>query len=145
MSFTTANTLYTIGHSNHSLERFLELLQMHAITTIVDVRTMPQSRFAPQFNQKNFIESLTQIGCRYVFLGKELGGKRQEESSLFQEGCERLLQEVADNRVAILCSEKDPAKCHRAYWISRALCNRLPIQHILADGSTISHEELEGL
>jgi len=154
---TTTNTLYTIGHSNHSLAQFLELLRMHEITVIADIRSVPQSRFSPQFNQKNLIETLTQIGCHYVFLGKELGGKRQEKECycngqidsekvlalpIFQEGCERLLREVADNRVALLCSEKDPAKCHRAYWVSRALCHRLSIRHILADGSTITHEEL---
>jgi len=61
---------------------------------------------------------------------------------IFQEGCERLLREVADNRVAFLCSENDPAKCHRAYWVARALCHRLSIRHILADGSIITHEEL---
>jgi uncharacterized protein (DUF488 family) len=154
----TDSILYTIGHSNHSLEKFLELLRMHEITTVADIRSVPQSRFSPQFNQKNLLETLTQIGCRYIFLGKELGGKRQEKECLvngqidgervltlpiFQEGCERLLQEVANQRVVLLCSEKAPAKCHRAYWVSRALCNRVPIQHILADGTTITHEELE--
>ena len=87
-------------------------------------------------------------GCRYVFLGKELGGKRQEDDEtvltlpIFQEGCERLLREAVGNRIVLLCSEKDPAKCHRTYWISRALCHRLQIRHILADGSTVTHEEL---
>jgi len=150
--------LYTIGHSTHSQEKFLELLQMHDITTIVDVRSVPQSRFSPQFNQKNLQQTLNQIGCRYTFLGKELGGKRQEKECyanleidtekvlalpIFQEGCERLLQETVENRVAVLCSEKDPEKCHRAYWVSKALRDRLAIRHILADGSTITHEELE--
>jgi pyruvate-formate lyase-activating enzyme len=144
--------LYTIGHSNHSLERFLELLRMHEITTIVDVRSVPQSRFAPHFNQKNLSEVLSQIGCHYIFLGKELGGKRQEQECyingqideekvlalpIFQEGCERLLRKVAENRVALLCSEKDPDKCHRTYWISKALSHRLTIRHILGDGSLI--------
>ena len=157
-SLVTDSILYTIGHSNHPLEKFLELLRMHEITVIADVRSVPQSRFSPQFNQKNLLEALTQIGCRYIFLGKELGGKRQEKECycngqmeservlalpIFQKGCERLLWKVAGNRVALLCSEKDPAKCHRAYWIAKALCNRLPIRHILADGSTIMHEELE--
>jgi uncharacterized protein (DUF488 family) len=129
---------------------------MYEITTIVDVRSVPQSRFSPQFNQKNLLEALTQIDCRYVFLGKELGGKRKESECytngqidegkvltlpIFQKGCEQLLQEISDNRVALLCSEKDPAKCHRAYWVSKALCHRVPIQHILADGSTILHED----
>jgi uncharacterized protein (DUF488 family) len=115
---------------------------MHEITIIADVRSIPQSRFAPQFSQKNLLATLLTIGCRYVFFGKELGGKHQEKSHLFQEGCERLLQEVTGNRGVLLCSEKDPAKCHRAYWISSALCNQLPILHILSDGSTITHEEL---
>ena len=150
MTIVSDNILYTIGHSNHPLERFLELLQMHGITVIADVRSVPLSRFAPQFNQKNLLETLPSIGCRYIFLGKELGGKRQDMTDekvlalpIFQEGCERLLREVTDNRVALLCSEKDPAKCHRAYWIAKALCNRLAIRHILADGTTIAHEELE--
>ena len=152
------NILYTIGHSNHSLERFLELLRMHEITVIADIRSRPQSRFSPQFNQKNLLEILPQAGFRYIFLGKELGGKRQEKECylngqvngekiialpIFQEGCERLLQEAAGHRVAIFCSEKDPAKCHRAYWVSRALCNRLTILHVLADGSTMTHEQLK--
>ena len=92
-----------------------------------------------------------------MFLGKELGGKRSEKECyvndkiddakvlalpIFQEGCERLLREAATNRVALLCSEKAPKKCHRTYWISRTLCNRLSIRRILADGSTIDHEEL---
>jgi uncharacterized protein (DUF488 family) len=151
----TTPILYTIGHSTHSLEKFLELLQMHEITTIADVRSVPQSRFSPQFNRKNLQESLPQIGCRYIFLGKELGGKRTEKECyaglddktvialpIFKEGCERLLQEVTEQRVAIMCSEKDPKKCHRAYWVSRALRDRLTILHILADGSTITHKEL---
>jgi uncharacterized protein (DUF488 family) len=131
---------------------------MHEITTVVDIRSVPQSRFAPQFNQKNLLETLTQISCRYIFLGKELGGKRQEKECLingqidgervltlpsFQEGCEQLLREVADHRVVLLCSEKDPAKCHRAYWVSRALCHHVSILHILTDGTTITHKELE--
>jgi uncharacterized protein (DUF488 family) len=150
--------LYTIGHSNHSLEKFLELLRMHEIITVADVRSVPQSRFSPQFNQKNLIEVLPQIGCRYIFLGKELGGKRQEKECytnlqvdaekvialpIFQEGCERLVLETAEHRVVLLCSEKDPMKCHRTYWISKALRNQVTILHILADGSTVAHKELE--
>ena len=156
--FVTDRILYTIGHSSHPLERFLELLRLHDITTIADVRSVPQSRFAPQFNQKNLKHSLIQIGCRYVFLGKELGGKRQEQECysngqideekvlalpIFLAGCERLLQEIGDCRVVLLCSEKEPAKCHRTYWISKALCHRLTIWHILADGSTLTHEKHE--
>jgi len=157
-SIATDTILYTIGHSNHSIEKFLELLRMHGITTIADVRSVPQSRFSPQFNQRNLQESLSKIGCHYVFRGKELGGKRKEVEcqvngqiddekvmslQIFQEGCERLLRETVENRVALMCSEKAPANCHRAYWVSKALCNRLSIVHILADGSVIAHEELE--
>ena len=52
-TFRADHILYTIGHSNHSLEKFLELLQLHKITIIADIRSVPQSRFSPQFNQKN--------------------------------------------------------------------------------------------
>ncbi len=158
-AISTANrTLYTIGHSNHSMERFLELLRMHEITAVADVRSVPYSKYCPQFDRENLQQFLQRIGCRYVFLGEELGGKRREPECYingqidyekvatlpaFREGCERLLRGVAEYRIALLCAEKDPANCHRTLLVSRALRNRLTILHILADGSTLLHEEVE--
>ncbi len=150
--------LYTIGHSNHSMERFLELLRRHEITAVADVRSVPYSRYCPQFDRVNLQQALSQINCRYVFLGDKLGGKRREKECftngqidyekvatlpVFREGCERLLRGVTKYRIALMCAEKDPANCHRTLLVSRALRDRLTILHILSDGSTLTQEEVE--
>jgi uncharacterized protein (DUF488 family) len=65
----------TIGHSNHPIERFLELLKAHAIQVVVDSRSQPYSEYASQFDQKVLKKTLLDEGFRYVFLGRELGGR----------------------------------------------------------------------
>ena len=72
--------LFTIGHSNHSLERFLELLGSQGIEAVIDVRSAPYSRYCPQYNKDALEKSLKAAGIEYIFLGKELGGKRNEEN-----------------------------------------------------------------
>ncbi len=67
--------IYTIGHSNHPLNHFLGLLQDHAITRLVDVRSTPYSRFNPLYNQKALQQSLLAHGIRYSYLSKALGGR----------------------------------------------------------------------
>ncbi len=150
--------LYTLGHSNHSLERFLELLRLHGITAAADVRSWPKSKYCPHFDRENLKNSLEENGIRYVFLGKELGGMRREPECLtdgkidyekvlalptFREGCKRLRNGIAKFHVAILCAEKEPAECHRFHLVSRHFREEYEIRHILADGSFISQEELE--
>jgi len=71
------NTIYTIGHSNHSLDKFVELLKRHGITVVVDVRSAPYSRFHAQFNKEELKHALRERGLGYVFLGRELGGQEQ--------------------------------------------------------------------
>src|SRR6266704_531425 len=68
-------TVYTAGHSSHSIELFMELLTKHAIQVLVDVRSAPYSRYAPQFDHDLLPRSLNQKGIRYLFLGRELGGR----------------------------------------------------------------------
>ena len=72
-------TLYSIGHSNHPLETFLQLLKAHAIEVLADVRSQPHSRYAPQFNQEALRRAVTQAGLRYPYLGKELGGRPAQQ------------------------------------------------------------------
>ena len=62
--------LYTIGHSNHSTEKFIELLLKHEITAVCDVRSQPYSKFNPQFNRENIQKELKQSNIAYVFLGR---------------------------------------------------------------------------
>ena len=72
------STIYTVGHSNHPLEKFLALLSKHRIQLVVDVRSRPYSRFVPHFNRKALEETLRKEGIDYRFLGDKLGGKRPD-------------------------------------------------------------------
>jgi uncharacterized protein (DUF488 family) len=154
----TSSMLYTIGHSNHELPRFVELLERHQITAIADVRSRPYSQYSPQFNREALIPALAAHKIGYVFMGDELGARRSEAecyvdgkavydrvASLpaFQHGLERIRQGVAKRRIALMCSEKDPITCHRTILICRRLQDGLDIRHILESGELESHSALE--
>jgi uncharacterized protein (DUF488 family) len=151
--------LFTIGHSNHTLERFVELLRLHAVTAIADVRSSPYSKFNPHFNRETLEASLRTAGIRYVFLGDELGARRSETEAYdggtaryeriaqlpaFQKGLDRVRRGLDANRIALMCAEKDPLTCHRAILVCRHLhADALPIHHILDDAKIESHSEAE--
>ena len=144
-------TLYTVGHSNHSIEKFISLLTANGITAVADVRSRPFSRRHPQFNKERLAAALTQHGIAYVFLGRELGARSEDPSCYengkvqysrltvmpaFKTGIERVLAGAAKFRVALMCAEKEPLDCHRTLLVSRALEGAgASIAHILADGS----------
>lgn len=144
-------TLYTVGHSNHSIEKFISLLTANGITAIADVRSRPFSRRHPQFNQQRVAAALAQQGIAYVFLGKELGARSEDPSCYengkvqyerlaatpaFKAGIERVLSGAEKFNVALMCAEKEPLDCHRTLLVSRALQRAgAAIAHILADGS----------
>ena len=77
--------LYTIGHSTHTIEKFIELLLMHSISTVCDVRSSPYSKFNPQFNRELLKEELSKENIAYVFLGKELG-PRSDDFDCYKNG-----------------------------------------------------------
>src|SRR5262245_50605719 len=136
---------------------FLGLLRPHVVTTIADVRSVPHSRFAPQFSKAPLRDALKAEGIKYVFLGRELGARstdpacydngkvqydRLAETDLFRTGLKRLMHGSSFESVAILCTEKDPLDCHRTLLVARALVGRgLVVDHILADGSLESYED----
>jgi uncharacterized protein (DUF488 family) len=152
-------TIYTVGHSNVSMEAFVALLRLHAITAIADVRSHPYSRFLPHFSQPALRAALHEAEIRYVFLGRELGARpadaacyvdgkavyaRIAATPLFAAGLERLRRGATTERIALLCAEKDPITCHRAILVCRPLrAPDLAIAHILADGSLETHGALE--
>ena len=157
MSFSDL-TVWTIGHSNHPLARLVKLLQTHHIQVVADVRSRPYSRFAPQFNRQPLARALPVHGIRYLFMGRELGGKPEEpiyylpDGSLdperftarpeFQRGLKRLLAEATHSRVSLMCSEGDPLKCHRTMVLAPELAKRgVKVLHILPDGSLLEHRE----
>lgn len=141
--------LYTIGHSNHSIEHFLALLQRHGIATVADVRSRPHSRFVPHFGRERLARLLEQEGQGYLFLGRELGGKPPRGGTHgpavtyqvrvaqpeFRQGMDRLLRSVRASRVALLCRERDPLDCHRFHLVCRYLRPLgLDVRHILRGG-----------
>ena len=70
--------IFTIGHSNHELPRFTALLKQHRIDVLTDVRSQPYSQFNPQYNRETLATSLKNIDINYIFLGTELGARRNE-------------------------------------------------------------------
>lgn len=152
--------LYTVGHSNQTLPQLVGLLAKHGINAVADVRSMPFSRRLPQFNRPELEAEFPRHSIRYVFLGEELGARRDEAAAydglqaayervallpVFQAGLERILRGLDRGlTLALLCAERDPLTCHRAILVSRHLQNRgVEVQHILGDGSLESHQALE--
>lgn len=151
--------LFTIGHSNLDLETFIDLLKVNGIEVLVDIRSQPYSRFASQFNKAHIQRVVQANGMKYLFLGKELGGKPKDpefydsegnvlytriaQSELFAEGIARLTIGVKTYRVAIMCSEENPVNCHRRFLIGRVMADHeITIQHIRKDGRIQSEAEV---
>ena len=153
----TQYPVFTIGHSNHSPNNFIDLLARHGVDEVVDVRSSPYSRYTVHFNRDILSGALERAGTGYVFLGAELGGRpadrscygadgrvlydRLAEMDLFDDGIRRLIHGADERRISLMCSEKEPLDCHRTLLIARALVERdVEVQHILADGRLESHE-----
>ncbi len=151
--------IYTIGHSNHPLDKFLSLLSQHSIQVLVDVRSHPTSDYAKHFNQSNLNREALIAGIKYVYMGKELGGRPETsdyydakrhvrydqvaQSLTFLQGIERLRQGIQQFRVALMCSEEDPADCHRRLLVGRVLAESgVEVAHIRADGTLQTEADL---
>jgi uncharacterized protein (DUF488 family) len=146
------NGVFSVGHSNHTLESFLALLHAANITAIADVRSSPYSKRHPQFNKEPLEGALRASGINYVYLGDLLGGRPNSRAlydaegradyeairatAAFRRGLERLLDGAARYRVAMLCGEDDPLDCHRGLMITLAL-GQLGVspRHLRKDGS----------
>jgi uncharacterized protein (DUF488 family) len=151
--------LFTIGHSNHSIETFIDLLKQYGITALADVRSSPHSRYVPHFNQMPLKNALLDAGISYIFLGNELGARPTDAScyvngkalyeriaatDAFHNGIQRVLRGAATHNIALMCAEKDPITCHRAILVCQQLRSLpLEIHHILPDGALESHSQLE--
>lgn len=147
----------TVGHSTHSIESFIALLKQNSVTAIADVRSAPFSQYAPQFNRGALRQSLAVQGIGYVFLGRELGARSDDRScyvdgrvrysllaktALFRSGIDRVVKGASTERIAIMCTEKDPLDCHRTLLVARTLSDEsVKVDHILSDGRLESHQE----
>lgn len=156
---TQAHSILTIGHSKHTIERFTALLAEARVTAVADIRSAPRSRFAPHFNKDALPASLAQQNIAYVFLGKELGGRPEQQgmftagvadyekmvaSESFRAGLQRLMTGAEQHLIAVMCAEADPLDCHRCLLVGRALAGaNVDVGHILASGEIITHGQAE--
>lgn len=154
------NRIFTVGHSVHKVEEFINLLKQHHITHIIDVRSVPYSRYTPQFNKEHLANVLVGDNIIYCFAGEPFGA-RQDDLSLYNEqgildfekvqkserfnkGIAKLTQGVENgHNLCLMCSEKDPLVCHRFGLISKPLHDKgVVVNHILSDGSIKTQDEL---
>jgi uncharacterized protein (DUF488 family) len=151
--------IFTVGHSDNSIEWFIELLRMHGITALADVRSSPYSRFNHQFNRDQLKAALNAARIHYVPLSDELGARRKEPECyvdgkarydlianlpLFQKGLRRVQHGAERHRIALMCAEKDPITCHRTILVCRHLKPYgIPISHILQNGELETTEGVE--
>ncbi len=151
--------IWTIGYGSRSIAEFIEVLQQFEIAYLIDVRSVPYSRYKPEFSKKPLAYELEQHGIHYVYMGDLLGGKPDDETcyvngmvdyekvknaEFFQRGIERLRTAFSQQqRVALMCAEGKPEHCHRTKLIAATLTTQdLPVIHIDENGEKITQEQV---
>jgi uncharacterized protein (DUF488 family) len=144
--------IYTLGHSNHAWDRFLDLLALARIRIVIDVRSYPRSRWA-HFNKGPLEHGLKKADIAYQFAGDELGGRGKMKdltydqiaaTASFQSALGSVIAIAATIRPALLCSEHEPLACHRCLLLGRHLAKRgMKVAHLLRDGTIEDHERTE--
>jgi uncharacterized protein (DUF488 family) len=152
--------IYTIGHSNHKIEYFIDLLKIYSINCVVDVRSVPFSKYVSHFNKSEIKISLNMSNILYIFMGKELGARRENKTlytngyldfekvsqePLFQNGIKRLVDGLNKNyNIALMCSEKDPIDCHRNILVARELSKKnIEIYNIMDNKKIETQKKIE--
>ncbi len=152
--------IYTIGHSDHPVTAFTELLRRYGVAQLADVRSQPYSRWTPQFNREELAESLREAGIVYWGMGDTLGGRpadhqfynpgeerpdyaRLSQSEAYQAGIVRLLELAQSAQTAVMCSEGDHRQCHRHLLVAQTLLDRgVRVLHIQPDGTVQAGERI---
>ncbi len=152
--------LYTIGHSQHKVEYFVGLLRQHDVNYVLDVRSVPYSRYAEQFNRESIAYQLKNSGINYSFMGNYFGARprntdlycdegyldfeRVRKSEQFLKGFNNVVMGLdKGNNIALMCTEKEPIDCHRAIMVSRAFeLSGINVNHILENGELESQDRL---
>jgi uncharacterized protein (DUF488 family) len=154
------DAVFTLGHSTLPIERFIALLKIYGIERLVDIRTMPRSRHNPQFNDTALAESLPAQDIEYVHV-QALGGLRRAgkdspntgwrnagfrgyadymQTEDFQNALEALIQMSRQKRVAIMCAEAVPWRCHRSLVADALSVRGVPVIEILSESSYRMHK-----
>ncbi|MDR3209207.1 MAG: DUF488 domain-containing protein [Oscillospiraceae bacterium] len=152
--------LYTIGYTAFRAADFADVLAGLGVQALVDVRSVPYSARAPEYNSEQTERLLKPRGILYENYAREFGARQTErqyfsegyldfekfaQAPRFLQGIDKLRRRAEENcTIALMCAEKDPATCHRAILVSRALCGKgFEVLHILADGRVESQGDLE--
>jgi len=151
--------LFTIGHSNHPIDRFMTLLDGVGVTAIIDVRSLPSSRRYPWFSATRLKNQLAEAGIPYLPMGDALGGRPRDDALYrdgvadyaamartpeFLAGIDQVIATSKGARCCLMCAEREPLECHRCLLVAPALVARgLQVGHILGDGSILPHAEIE--
>src|SRR5712691_4135903 len=159
MTVPAAFDLFTIGHSNHPIERFLELLRSAGVTAVADVRSNPSSQRYPWFSGARLGDRLAAEGIAYVPLGDALGGRPRDprlyrdgvadyaamaRTDDFRAGLDRVSEGTRQFRICLMCAEREPLDCHRCLLVAPALAaHGLNVGHVLGDGTVMSHAGIE--
>ena len=153
--------IYTVGHSTHQLDYFLELLKEYGVTCLIDVRSVAASSHNPQYNQKTLKNFLKSNLITYLHFAEEFGARhtnpdllddegkvefaKVRKSWVFKNGVERIWQGINKGFViSLMCSESEPFDCHRFSMISIALDkDGFDVKHIMKDKSLKTNADLE--
>lgn len=119
LSKIMSNKIFTIGHSTKTIGQFIDKIKLFGITVLVDVRSIPHSRWTPQFNRNILSNSLKNAGIKYLYRGNNLGGIK--ENTLIDETLNELVELSKSEKIVLMCAEKDYRKCHRYLKIAPAL------------------------
>ena len=140
--------MWTIGHGAGSFTELEQRIAPYGISIIVDVRSQPYSRHAPDFTRRRLEDLSDEAGVGYRWLGATLGGKPDDrpvgpERPGFTGSIDELLELAGTAPTVILCAELDPSTCHRSSIVGTALHERgAEVLHILGDGATRPHEPM---
>lgn len=133
--------IWTIGHSNRSIQTFITLLKEHDIEVIADIRRFPTSKIE-YFKREQLEKWLPENSVDYIWLGKQLGGyrkggyKRHMRTKLFREGVQQLLETAEQKRVCIMCMETNPKYCHRRFISAFLERKGVEVTHVIGKGQT---------
>jgi uncharacterized protein (DUF488 family) len=152
-------TVLTIGHSTRTIEEFLRLLRAHGVTCVLDVRSVPRSRRNPQFNRDALPASLKTVGIGYIHLAGLGGLRRPKPDSInagwknasfrgyadymqtpeFEASLQEALEIARRERVALMCAEAVPWRCHRSLIADALVARGFPTEHILSETRRDTH------
>jgi len=127
----------TVGHSDRSTGELLDLLRLHGVALVADVRSAPWSRRHPQHSRPSLERALAGAGIGYAWLGASLGGLREEgyeawrRTDEYRRGLDELVSLAGRGTVAVLCAERDPAHCHRRFIAADLQRRGVRVRHVL--------------